>query len=165
VTPSWLKKWDKRILEISREAAIRHQLDPHWVLAVIQTESAGFPHAMRYETGWSYFCRPEFYADRLAITVDTERQMQKFSYGLMQIMGSVAREYGFGDSLALLVDPFRATEYGCRHLKNFRRRYPLGRDWIAAYNAGSPRKNPDGTYTNEAYVKKVVGFWSDLADT
>jgi soluble lytic murein transglycosylase-like protein len=165
MTPSWLKKWDKRILEISREAAIRHQLDPHWVLAVIQTESAGFPHAMRYETGWSYFCRPEFYADRLAITVDTERQMQKFSYGLMQIMGSVAREYGFGDSLALLVDPFRATEYGCRHLKNFRRRYPLGRDWIAAYNAGSPRKNPDGTYTNEAYVKKVVGFWSDLADT
>ena len=116
MTPSWLKKWDKRILEISREAAIRHQLDPHWVLAVIQTESAGFPHAMRYETGWSYFCRPEFYADRLAITVDTERQMQKFSYGLMQIMGSVAREYGFGDSLALLVDPFRATEIGRAHV-------------------------------------------------
>jgi soluble lytic murein transglycosylase-like protein len=83
----------------------------------------------------------------------------------MQVMGSVTREYGYGDSLALLVEPFRALEYGCRHLRNFRKRYPNGRDWIAAYNAGSPRKKPDGSYSNEAYVKKVVSYWSDISDT
>ena len=165
MTPDWLKKWDKRVIEMSREAAVRHQIDPNWVLAVIETESSGSHTAMRYEPGWAYFARPEFYATRLNITVDTEKQLQKFSYGLMQVMGSVAREYGFADSLALLVDPFRSLEYGCRHLKNFRRRFPNGRDWIAAYNAGSPRKGPDGKYVNEQYVRKVVGFWSDLTDT
>lgn len=165
MTPDWLKKWDKKVLELARDAAIRHQLDPNWVFAIIQTESAGLPAAMRYETSWKYLTRPDFYAHRLKITLETETQLQKFSYGLMQVMGSVAREYGYADSLALLVEPFRALEYGCRHLKNFRRRYPLGRDWIAAYNAGSPRKSPDGTYENEAYVKKVVGFWSELTDT
>jgi soluble lytic murein transglycosylase-like protein len=165
MTPEWLKAWDKRFIEMAREAAVRHQIDPNWVIAIIQTESAGLYTAMRYEPGWAYFARPEFYASRLNITVETERQLQKFSYGLMQIMGSVAREYGFADSLALLIDPFRSLEYGCRHLKNFRRRYPTGRDWIAAYNAGSPRKRPDGSYVNEQYVKKVVGFWSDLNQT
>lgn len=164
MTAEWLKKWDKKILEMSREAAIRHRLDPNWVLALIQTESSGLPHAQRYEPNWRYLCRPDFYAQRLNITVETETQMQKFSYGLMQVMGSVAREHGYGDSLALLIDPFRALEYGCRHLNAFRRRYPTGRDWIAAYNAGSPRKKPDGTYENEQYVKKVVKFWNDLSD-
>ena len=165
MTPEWLEKWDKKILEMARDAAIRHSIDPNWVLAIIQTESSGIISAMRYEKNWKYLCRPEFYADRLRITVETETQLQKFSYGLMQIMGSVSREYGYADSLALLIEPFRALEYGCRHLKNFRRRYPLGRDWIAAYNAGSPRKSPDGVYENEQYVKKVVGYWSDLSDT
>lgn len=165
MTPDWLKLWDKKIVELAREAAIRHSLDPNWVFAVIQVESAGNPVAMRYEPGWKYLCRPAFYSDRLRITEDTEIHLQKFSYGLMQVMGSVTREYGYGDSLALLVEPFRALEYGCRHLKNFRRRFPQGRDWIAAYNAGSPRKRPDGSYSNEEYVKKVVAFWSDISET
>lgn len=164
MTAEWLKKWDKKIVEMARDSAIRHQLDPDWVLAIVQTESAGIPSAMRYEDHWRYLCRPSFYADRLKITEDTEIQLQKFSYGLMQVMGSVAREHGYADSLALLIDPFRALEYGCRQLKALRRRYPTGRDWIASYNAGSPRKKPDGTYVNEAYVRKVVGFWNDLSD-
>lgn len=163
--PEWLEKWDDKILEMARDAAIRHQLDPNWVLAIVETESASNPQAMRYEPKWKYLVNPSFYANRLKITAETETQLQKFSYGLMQVMGSVCREYGYGDSLALLIDPFRSLEYGCRHLKNFRRRFPTGRDWISAYNAGSPRKRPDGTYENEAYVKKVVSYWSDLAET
>ena len=164
MTPEWLKKWDKKIVEMAKDAAIRHRLDPDWVYAIVQTESEGLPHAQRYEPNWKYLCRPEFYAKRLNQTLETEVQMQKFSWGLTQVMGSVCREYGYADSLALLIDPFRALEYGCRHLSNFRRRYPTGRDWIAAYNAGSPRKRPDGTYENEQYVKKVVSFWNDLSD-
>lgn len=162
---SWLKKWDKRVVELARDAAIRHQLDPNWVYAIIQAESAGSTAAMRYEPGWAYFARPDFYAARLKVTLDTEKQLQKFSYGLMQIMGSVAREHGFPDALPSLLEPFRGLEYGCKHLSNYRRRFPTGRDWISAYNAGSPRKNPDGSYSNEEYVKKVVGFWSELTDT
>lgn len=162
---SFVKKWDKRVVEMAREAAIRHRLDPNWVYAVIQTESSGLISAIRYEPNWRYLVRPSFYAEQLKITAETETQLQKFSYGLMQVMGSVARQYGYPDQLPLLLEPFRALEYGCKHLANFRKRFPTGRDWIAAYNAGSPRKNPDGSYENEEYVKKVVSFWSDLSDT
>jgi soluble lytic murein transglycosylase-like protein len=163
--PDWLEKWDDAIVQAARDAAARHKLDPNWVIAFIQTESGGNPVAMRYEPKWRYLVTPEFYASRLKITADTETQLQKFSYGLMQVMGSVCREHGYGDSLALLVDPFRALEYGCRHLKGMRRRFPTGRDWIAAYNAGTPRKMPDGKYENEEYVKKVTGFWADLTES
>lgn len=167
MTPEWLKSWDPNLVALVRDTAIRHKLDPNWVLAVIQVESAGVPHRTKYEPDWIYFCKPEFHAKRQGIDVPTETQLQKFSYGLMQIMGGVAREWGYSDPLVLLVDPIRSLEYGCRHLADKRRRYPLGRDWIAAYNGGSPRKNPDGTYVSrlEAYVQKVVRFWNDLNDS
>ena len=39
MTPEWLKKWDKKIVEMAKDAAIRHRLDPDWVYAIVQTES------------------------------------------------------------------------------------------------------------------------------
>ena len=163
--PDWLKLWDESLIEMSKAAAKRHNLDYKWVLAIVQVESAGVPARMKYEPDYKWLHKPEFYAKRLGIDVPTETQLQKFSYGLMQVMGGVAREWGYGDSLALLVDPFRSLEYGCRHLASKRHKYPTGRDWIASYNSGSPRKRPDGSYANENYVKKVVAFWNDLSDT
>lgn len=165
MTPDWLQKWDKKLIGYAREAAVRHQLDPNWVLAIVQVESAGQTNAARYEPNWKYLVRPEFYAERLLVTKDTETQLQKFSWGLMQVMGSVGRQWGYPDHLHTLSDPIRGLEYGCKHLSSMRKRFPTGRDWIAAYNAGSPRKRPDGSYENEGYVKKVVAFWNELSDT
>jgi soluble lytic murein transglycosylase-like protein len=166
MTPDWLKKWDPKIKDMARESAIRHQIDPNWVWSIVQVESGGNPILMRYEKNWRYLCKPEFYAGRLNVTLETEVQLQMFSYGLMQIMGSVCREYGYADSLALLIDPFRSLEFGCRHLASMKKRFSSGRDWIAAYNGGSPRKTPDGKYEKvlEEYVNKVVKNWNDLND-
>ena len=45
----------------------------------------------------------------------TEARARAFSWGLMQVMGQVAREHGFADaSLASLCDPAVGLEIGCR---------------------------------------------------
>lgn len=167
MSPEWLSTWDKRLQESARDAAIRHGLDPNWVMAVIQTESAGNPLAVRFEPNWRWLHNVAAHAKRLKVTEETERSLQSFSWGPMQVMGSVAREWGYPDHLFTLCDPIRGLEYGCKHLAAMRKRFPTGRDWIAAYNGGSPRKNPDGTYKDdlEKYVKKVVGYWNELSDT
>ena len=165
IVPEWIEGWEPGLYDKVREAALRNGIEPEWVAAFVQAESSGNTHAVRFEPGWKYFHNIGMHAKRLKITDDSEKAQQQFSWGLLQVMGSVAREWGYPDMLHTLSDPKRGLEFGCRHLAAMRRRYPTGRDWIAAYNAGSPRKGPSGSYANEGYVKKVVGFWNDFSDS
>ena len=140
-------------------AAARHGLAPVLVAAIVQTESAGNPWATRFE--------PDFlnsYVDAAprrfgAVSVQTERMCRAISFGPMQIMGQVARERGFtGVFLTELCDSETGLEYGCRHLAALRDRYLAlwGLDGvIAAYNAGSPRRDSWGNFVNQSYVDTV----------
>lgn len=165
MTPEWMEKWEPGLFDKIKEVSLRHKIEPEWVAAFVQAESSANSNAVRFESGWRYFHNIGLHSKRLKITDESEKAMQQFSWGLLQIMGSVAREWGYPDPLHTLCEPYKGLEFGCRHLAAMRRRYPTGRDWIAAYNAGSPRKNPDGTYANELYVKKVVGYWNDFSDS
>ena len=50
-----------------------------------------------------------------AVPSATEAYARAFSWGLMQVMGQVAREHGFtGASLAALCEPVTALDIGCR---------------------------------------------------
>lgn len=143
--------------------ARRHSLDPALVGAIVQVESGGNGYAMRYEPKWDYLLTPEKFAKMLGITEETERQMQRFSYGVMQVMGSVARELGFQSSLAKLTHQGLGIEFGCLKLKQLLTKYPHLTDAVAAYNAGSPRKTPEGFYVNQIYVDKVAKCHVDLS--
>jgi soluble lytic murein transglycosylase-like protein len=77
------------------------------------------------------------------------------SWGLMQVMGAVAREYGHEGHCGLLFKPEIGLDYGCRHLKMYFDKFSDWKDAVASYNAGSPRKREDGSYQNQAYVDKV----------
>lgn len=70
---------------------------------------------MRYEPGFlSRYIAPLYTAGKLSATEAYTRAM---SWGLMQVMGQVARESGFEDpSLAELCDPATGIEFGCRIL-------------------------------------------------
>jgi len=94
----------------------------------------------------------------------TELLFQQTSWGLMQIMGAVARERGFRGWLTELCDPATNLEWGCRHLCwmiDHNNAYGLPdyritpEDLAAAWNWGS-RMVVDGKYANEDYVKRVV---------
>lgn len=102
------------LLALARDAAAKHSLAPELVCAIVEQESSWDRWALRYE--------PAFYARYVApqlaggaIALEGEARARAFSWGLMQVMGQVAREHGFsGASLAALCDPATGLATGCR---------------------------------------------------
>lgn len=143
--------------------AERQGLDPILVQAIVEHESGGDPFVSRYEPHWRYLLSPRDYASRLGITGATEEMLQSMSWGLMQIMGSVARELGYDSHLVRLTDVELGLYWGCKKLKLLSRQYGEESDWIAAYNMGSPRKTPGGLYQNQkTYVDPIAARLREL---
>src|SRR5271169_1568750 len=103
------------IIGLARQIASEHALEPALVCAVIEQESAWNPWAVRYEPGFlSRYIAPLYTAGKLSATEAYTRAM---SWGLMQVMGQVAREFGFNESsLSELCDPAAGIEFGSRIL-------------------------------------------------
>ncbi len=96
------------LIAIARAAASAHELDPALVCAVVEQESACDAHAIRYEPGF----RTRYVAP-LGLP-PTEEVARSISWGLMQVMGQVAREHGFsGKFLSALCDPAAGLDIGC----------------------------------------------------
>lgn len=140
------------ILDIVGRLAAAEGVPYPLAVAICRTESGLNPWAVRHEPQYKYFV-----GDRMSAT---ERMTQGTSWGLMQVMGAVAREYGHVGWLSELCWPDVGLRYGLRHLKRYYDRYKNWPDAIAAYNAGSPRRK-DGKYENQAYVDKVLTYWKD----
>jgi soluble lytic murein transglycosylase-like protein len=114
---------------LAQRAAEVHGLWPELACAIVEQESAWNPWALRYEPAFydKYIAtsltarRPDHQASRLAALTSpeipddpTESRARAFSWGLMQVMGQVAREHGFAGALASLCDPAVGLEIGCR---------------------------------------------------
>ena len=94
---------------------------------------------------------------------DAEWWGQQASWGPMQVMGAVAREYGFDAHFPKLCVDAVGVYFGCRHLDVLRGRFGREHGWrgvIAAYNAGAPRRGIDGEFLNAGYVAKVEKYCS-----
>jgi soluble lytic murein transglycosylase-like protein len=107
---------DKQALMVlAKTVATRFKLAPELVCAVVEQESGWNPWAMRYE--------PMFFAKYVAhlytnnqITA-SEAYARGFSWGLMQVMGQVAREMGYTPLfLSGLCDPEAGLSIGCELL-------------------------------------------------
>lgn len=147
------------ITALARTIAARYDLPVQLVLAIVKVESNGDPWAVRYESAfYKRYIVPLPIVPIPPCSLDTERVMRATSWGLMQIMGQVARELRFaGAFLSELCEPAVGLEYGCRHLAKLRDRYHAawGLEGVtAAYNAGSPRREGDH-WGNQPYVDKV----------
>jgi soluble lytic murein transglycosylase-like protein len=78
------------------------------VCAIIEQESAWDAHAIRYEPGFR-----SRYVAPLGLP-PTEEVARSISWGLMQVMGQVAREHGFsGKFLSAPCDPATGLDIGC----------------------------------------------------
>src|SRR5580658_6313486 len=96
------------LIALAHAAALRHSLDPALVCAVVEQESSWDAHAIRYEPGF----RTRYVAP-LGLP-PTEEVARSISWGLMQVMGQVAREHGFGGKfLSALCEPEAGLETGC----------------------------------------------------
>lgn len=126
-----------------QEQNLKTGLDPLLIAAVIHQESSGNTYAVRYEPAFfkRYIQGKDWdrlggYVPRLA-TLDTERKCRSTSYGLMQIMGQVARERGFrGEFLTELCDPKVNLEIGCSFLKHLVERTGSTQAALQRYNGG-----------------------------
>lgn len=139
--------------------SIACDLPADFITAIVTVESSFNPWAARFE--------PAFLAAYVSAAVkhwepcsnQTERILRATSFGLMQIMGEDAREFGYEDPfLTTLCEPETGLEYGCRQLAKMKTKYLDEFGWdgvIAAYNEGSPRKAADGTWGDQAYVDAV----------
>ena len=116
----------------------------------VAQESSWSPYAIRYEPGFY-----DKYVKGMNLP-QTERIARATSWGLLQIMGQVAREYGFQEKyLSALVDPAVNLRLAARILKH---RYAHTRSWrgaLAAYNGGLGG-NQTPPYRNDFYVEKVL---------
>jgi soluble lytic murein transglycosylase-like protein len=104
------------LVALAHDAANAQSLWPELVCAIVEQESAWDRWAFRYEPGfYARYVQPQL--ARGAITDEGEARARAFSWGLMQVMGQVAREQGFaGGSLAALCDPTTCLAVGCRIL-------------------------------------------------
>lgn len=151
----------QQFIEIVQEMAAREGIDPDLACAIASVESSWNPWAVRFEPAWKYTLTPEIFGERLGITLLTEKSMQSHSWGLMQVMGSVARELGFRGPLQMLCDPRTGATFGCKKLRSFLDKYGSEKDAIASYNAGGPRRY-EGMYVNQGYVDKVMQTLTEM---
>ena len=96
------------LITLARKAAVKHGLDAALVCAVVEQESSWQPFAIRYE--------PEFRARYVAPLglPPTEEVARSISWGLMQVMGQLAREHGFtAKFLSALCEPQTGLDVGC----------------------------------------------------
>ena len=149
----------QEMIDLAKKIAVTYTLDPALVCAVCHHESAGW-------NTWASRHEPAFYIKYIEPMVDlktfgptcsraTERMHRATSYGLMQIMGQVARERGFsGEYLTELCDPAVGIEYGCKELA--RRMKNANGDVTKAllgYNGGANPEYPKFVMTHyQEYV-------------
>lgn len=125
--------------QIAGKWATKYGLDPILVCALAAHESSWNPWACRFEPGFlSRYVHP---ANPSAPT--TREITLATSFGLLQIMGEVAVEFGFpGRYLTELCDPDTGMDYGCRKLQKCFSIHGDVESSLLAYNGGGDPNYP-----------------------
>ena len=101
----------QELLDAVARKADKYGLDYARLCAQVETESSWNPKATRFEPAFL-----KRYVEPLGFPVQ-EAQDRATSWGLLQVMGQVAREFGFKGAFEDLLDPETGLEWGCRKLK------------------------------------------------
>jgi soluble lytic murein transglycosylase-like protein len=102
------------LIATTKMIADKYGIEGALACAIVEQESDWNPWAIRYE--------PAFFTHYIQPMMDThhigpqEANARSTSWGLMQLMGEVAREYGFGGPfLSELCDPETGLDMGCKY--------------------------------------------------
>lgn len=157
--PDWVLQLP---LNIIKAKACEQEVDPMLLAAICWQESRGFVYAVRYEHHFRWTYRIDKFAKMQNITEETEKHLQKQSYGLTQIMGGTARWLGFTGPLPALYKPENNLYWASKYLKYISTKSTNVKDILASYNAGSVVKDIKGNYKNQAYVDKVFKYYKQI---
>lgn len=133
------------LVALAKQTAIAHGIDPVLACAVVEQESGWTPQALRFEPAFfSKYVMPMYASGHIPAT---EAYARAFSWGLMQVMGEVAREEGYTGHMVDLCVPAIGLDRGCVHLSKKLDQHhgdlTLG---LLAYNGGS----------NQLYPQEVI---------
>ena len=100
------------LIVLAKKVAGNFKLEPALVCGVAEQESAWNPWAMRYEPAFmAKYVAPLYATNKIGAT---EAYARSISWGLMQVMGQVARENGVDlQFLSGLCDPEAGLSIGC----------------------------------------------------
>ncbi len=157
-------------------AVAQHGLDPWLVGGLVRVESNFTPWAWNPEPAYRYLWNVRTNSPFRALTDeerlsevppkdfpcllgdnDQEWWAQSSSWGLMQIMGAAARQYGFkGPYLTEMCDPATCLNFGCLYLSQLMA-WAKGDtiQALAAWNGGKGN-NLKRPFANQAYADKVL---------
>ncbi len=141
-----------KLAQFITDAALKTGINPQLLAALIHQESGGNPYAVRYEPAFL----KKYLETKTKKTIggyvpircswQTEVQMRATSFGLVQIMGQVARERGFqGEFLTELLDPAVNVKLGSEFLQMLLHKHDTTEKALLRWNGGG---DPD-------YAKKV----------
>jgi len=145
--------------DLIENASKKHNINPDIVRAICIVESGLDTWAVRYEAGWRWWLSPIKWGKRVGVTTRTERVCQQMSWGLMQIMGTVARERGFKGDIPNLCQPDVGLEFGCKHLRWLLDRHKSLDRALSAYNTGRPDTRAGRDYTHEVMLVMEGKSW------
>lgn len=124
------------ILPIVKDAAAKYNVPSALILAHIKQESNFDPNAYRAEPA-----------------------IGDASTGLMQVLLGTAKQFSPDATEEEMYDPAFNIDIGTAYIaKNLARYNGNVQDAIAAYNAGTARKNADGKYVNSQGVTNVQSY-------
>lgn len=133
---------NSELVSFAHSAAAQHGLDADLVCAVIEQESSWRTHEIRYEQ--DFFDRYCFPLLKNSEMTPTEARARAFSWGLMQVMGQTAREFGYPEALPALCIPQNGIAIGCKVLAH---KVAVNggnvRDALNAWNGGANPKYAD----------------------
>ena len=99
------------LIPLARQIAVSNGLNDALVCAIIEQESAWNPEATRYEPAfYQHYIVPLIASQDLSQGEATGRAT---SWGLMQVMGQVAREHGMAGPFQELLTPAVGIHWGC----------------------------------------------------
>jgi soluble lytic murein transglycosylase-like protein len=138
----------QQMIILAKQVASRFQLVPELVCAVVEQESGWDPWAVRYEPAFmTKYVAPLFTNNKIS---GTEAYTRAMSWGLMQVMGQVAREKGVTlRFLSGLCDPEAGLSVGCEVLAEKLARN--GGDVVKGLQAWNGGGNP--TYAKEVLAR------------
>lgn len=133
-----------QLVALAIQTAHAYQLDPRVVCAVCEQESSWNPYAIRFEPGFL-----KKYVEPLNLPSQTDAMARSTSWGIMQVMGQVAREFGFkGQYLTMLCDPTAGLDIGCKVLRSKLAGHPQSlASGLLAWNGGGSASYPGEVLT------------------
>jgi len=151
-----------KIKELVKQMCNNFGIEEKFMQALITTESDWNQWCVRYEPSYKWIVEgPD--TGGIKTTPITESEMQKYSYGLCQIMGNWYYDMGFRGFCTELLDPrlniLIATKIIKKHMLDGIESVD---ELYSVYNAGSLRLKEDGTFCNQKNVDNFLKNYNKI---